>query len=132
MFLRNLNNFQMTTGGTESILMACKAYRDYAREVHGISKPNMVIATTAHSAFDKAAKYLNIYVNTVPVNPKTTQVDLKKMEKAINKNTVMVYNSLKLKLLIFTYYFAVSSSLDRFQISHMELLTIYKPLRHSV
>lgn len=80
----------MTTGGTESILMACKAYRDYGRDVSGITKPNMVIATTAHSAFDKAAKYLNIYVKTVPVNPDTTQVDLKKMEKAINKNTVMV------------------------------------------
>lgn len=80
----------MTTGGTESILMACKAYRDYAREVNGITKPNMVIATTAHSAFDKAAKYLNIYVKTVPVDPDTTQVDVKKMEKAINKNTCMV------------------------------------------
>lgn len=80
----------MTTGGTESILMACKAYRDYGREVNDITKPNMVIATTAHSAFDKAAKYLNIYVKTVRVNPKTTQVDIKAMEAAINKNTVMV------------------------------------------
>lgn len=83
----------MTTGGTESILMACKAYRDYAREIHGITKPNMVIATTAHSAFDKAAKYLNIFVKTVPVNPETTKVDIKKMEKAINKNTVMLVGS---------------------------------------
>lgn len=80
----------MTTGGTESIMMACKAYRDYGREVNGITKPNMVIATTAHSAFDKAAKYMNIYVKTVPVKADSTQVDLKKMESAINKNTVMV------------------------------------------
>lgn len=33
----------VTTGGTESIIMACKAYRDYGREVNGITKPNMVI-----------------------------------------------------------------------------------------
>lgn len=80
----------MTTGGTESILMACKAYRDYGREVNGITKPNMVMPTTAHSGFDKAAKYLNIYVKAVPVNPETTQVNIREMEKAINKNTVMV------------------------------------------
>lgn len=108
----------MTTGGTESILMACKAYRDYAREVHDITKPNMVIGTTAHSAFDKAAKYLNIYVKTVPVNPETTQVDIKAMEAAINKNTVMVCldNSEFLLCLILFY----SSSLDQFQTSHTE------------
>lgn len=47
-----------TSGGTESILLACKAYRDYGREVNGIEKPNMVIPTTAHTAFDKAAQYL--------------------------------------------------------------------------
>lgn len=32
----------MTTGGTESIMMACKAYRDYARETRGIRRPEMV------------------------------------------------------------------------------------------
>lgn len=88
----------MTTGGTESIMMACKAYRDYAREIHGITKPNMVIPATAHSAFDKGAKYLNIFVKSVPVNPKTTQVDIRQMERAINKNTVMVRIYLKFDL----------------------------------
>ena len=32
----------VTSGGTESILLACKAYRDYAREVKGIRNPVMV------------------------------------------------------------------------------------------
>lgn len=80
----------ITTGGTESILMACKAYRDYGREVNGIEHPNMVIATTAHTAFDKAAQYLGITVKTVKLDTKTYKVDLKAMERAINKNTVMV------------------------------------------
>lgn len=80
----------MTTGGTESIIMACKAYRDYAREVKGTTKPNIVMPRTAHSGFDKAAQYLGLFVNTVPIDPVTTSVDLKAMEKAINKNTVMV------------------------------------------
>lgn len=30
----------MTTGGTESILMACKAYREWAHE-RGIERPEM-------------------------------------------------------------------------------------------
>ncbi len=32
----------ITTGGTESIILACKAYRDYARNVKGIEHPVMV------------------------------------------------------------------------------------------
>lgn len=80
----------ITTGGTESILMACKAYRDYGREVNGIDRPNMVIPTTAHTAFDKAAKYLGITVKSVKLDPITYKVDIKAMERAINKNTIMV------------------------------------------
>ncbi|KAL7016926.1 hypothetical protein ACKWTF_010202 [Chironomus riparius] len=84
---------QVTTGGTESIVLACKAYRDYGREVNGIERPNMVIPTTAHSAFDKAAQFFGITVKTVKVDPKTFQVDLKAMERAINKNTIMLVGS---------------------------------------
>lgn len=80
----------MTTGGTESIIMACKAYRDYGREVKGITKPNIVMPRTAHSGFDKAAQYLGIYVRLVDVDSDTTEVDIAKMKQAINGNTIMV------------------------------------------
>lgn len=80
----------MTTGGTESILLACKAYRDYAREVKGIKKPEMVIPITAHSAFDKAAQYLNLKVRCVPIDPQSYTVCVKAMERAITRNTIMV------------------------------------------
>lgn len=80
----------MTTGGTESIMMACKAYRDYGREVNGITRPNIVMPTTAHCAFDKAAQYLGLFIITVPVNAATTTVDIRKMKAAINRNTIMV------------------------------------------
>lgn len=80
----------MTTGGTESIILACKAYRDYGREIKSIKKPEMVVPITAHSSFDKAAQYLNIKVRTVPINPYSYTVSITAMEKAINKNTVMV------------------------------------------
>lgn len=80
----------MTTGGTESILMACKAYRDFARETKGITKPNMVVPKTAHAAFDKAGQYFNIHVNYVNVDPETLEVDIKAMKCAINRNTILV------------------------------------------
>ncbi|XP_058061230.1 sphingosine-1-phosphate lyase [Anopheles bellator] len=83
----------MTTGGTESIMMACKAYRDYARELRGITKPNMVLSVTAHSGFDKAAKYLGIFTKVVPMDKNTTEVNIRAMERAINRNTVMLVGS---------------------------------------
>lgn len=80
----------MTSGGTESILMACKAYRDYAREEKGIKKPEIVLPITAHTAFDKASQYLKIKLHYIAIEPVTTQVDLKAMKRAISSNTIMV------------------------------------------
>lgn len=80
----------MTTGGTESILLACKAYRDYAREVKGIKKPEIVMPVTAHAAFDKAAQYLNIKIRSIPVNQHSFTVSIEAMKKSITNNTIMV------------------------------------------
>jgi sphinganine-1-phosphate aldolase len=46
----------MTSGGTESLLLVVKAYRDYAREVKGIKHPEILIPATGHAAFDKASQ----------------------------------------------------------------------------
>ncbi|XP_013103384.1 sphingosine-1-phosphate lyase [Stomoxys calcitrans] len=83
----------MTTGGTESIIMACKAYRDYAREHKGITRPNMVVPRTIHAAFDKAGQYFKIHVRYVDVDPVTLEVDLKAMKRAINSNTILLGGS---------------------------------------
>lgn len=80
----------MTTGGTESLIMACKAYRDYGREINGITKPNIVMSRTAHSGFDKAAQYLGIHINYVDIDPNTTEVKIDQMKRKINRNTIMV------------------------------------------
>ena len=83
----------MTGGGTESIILACKAYRDYAKEVKGIQKPNMVVPFTAHAAFDKAADLMGIEIMHVSVNPETKRVDVAEMEKKINDSTCMLAGS---------------------------------------
>ncbi|XP_072939399.1 sphingosine-1-phosphate lyase [Epargyreus clarus] len=82
----------VTTGGTESIMMACKAFRDLAYS-KGISNPQMVLATTAHTAFDKAAQYLGIGVVTVPVCPDTLTVDVGAVRRAIGRRTCLIVGS---------------------------------------
>ncbi|XP_034239299.1 sphingosine-1-phosphate lyase [Thrips palmi] len=82
----------MTTGGTESIFMACKAYRDYARETKGTRRPEIIVPVTAHAAFDKAAHYLGIRIKHIPVNEDTT-VNIAAMKRAISKNTCMLVGS---------------------------------------
>lgn len=82
----------VTTGGTESIIMACKAFRDLAYS-KGISNPQMVLPTTAHTAFDKAAQYLGIGVVTVPVSSDTYTVDLNAVRRAIGRRTCMIVGS---------------------------------------
>ncbi|CEG67498.1 Putative Sphingosine-1-phosphate lyase [Rhizopus microsporus] len=83
----------MTSGGTESILMACKTYRDMYKDLKGIRYPEMVVPVTIHAAFMKAASYFNIKLVTVPVDPVTLKVDIKKVSRAITKNTIMIAGS---------------------------------------
>ncbi|XP_075875220.1 sphingosine-1-phosphate lyase 1 isoform X1 [Nelusetta ayraudi] len=79
----------VTSGGTESILMACKAYRDMAYE-RGVKYPEIVAPVSVHAAFDKAAHYFGMKLVHVPLDPKTMKVDMKAMRRAINKNTAML------------------------------------------
>ncbi|KAI8365363.1 sphingosine-1-phosphate lyase [Radiomyces spectabilis] len=83
----------MTSGGTESIIMACKAYRDMYKDLKGIRYPEMVVPETIHAAFMKAAGYFNIKLIMVPVDPVTYKVDVKKMGRAITRNTIMIAGS---------------------------------------
>ncbi|XP_062156586.1 sphingosine-1-phosphate lyase isoform X2 [Alnus glutinosa] len=82
----------MTSGGTESILLAVKSSRDYMKTKNGITKPEMIIPESAHSAYDKAAQYFNIKLWRVPVN-KEFQADVKAIRRRINRNTILIVGS---------------------------------------
>ncbi len=82
----------VTSGGTESILMAMKTYRDWARAEKGIRKPEIVAPVTAHPAFDKAGQYFGIRVVRTPVT-ETFQADVGAMEKAITRRTIALVGS---------------------------------------
>jgi sphinganine-1-phosphate aldolase len=83
----------MTSGGTESILMAMKTAREWgkARDAKNAT-PEVIVPTTAHPAFEKAAHYFGMRTVHVPVGP-DHRADLKATQRAITKRTVMIVGS---------------------------------------
>ena len=82
----------VTSGGTESILLAMKTYRDRAWAVNGIRRPNIVLPVTAHAAFDKAGEYFKIKIKRVPID-ENYQADINAVRKAANGNTICIVGS---------------------------------------
>ncbi len=82
----------VTSGGTESCLLAVKTYRDYARKVKGIKKPEMIIPVTAHVAWFKGAEYFGVKPVVIPLDA-NFQVDTEKAAGKINSRTVMILGS---------------------------------------
>lgn len=83
----------MTSGGTESILLAVKTYRDRAREngaPGGI--PEMILPASAHPAFLKAAQYFDVKPVIVPVDG-DYRADPAATAAAINERTILLVGS---------------------------------------
>jgi glutamate/tyrosine decarboxylase-like PLP-dependent enzyme len=80
----------LTTGGTESIFMALKAARDWAREKYpNIKRPEMVVPVSAHPAWNKAAHYLGIKIVMTPIRD-DLRADVAALKDAITKNTIIL------------------------------------------
>ncbi|MBS0449273.1 MAG: aspartate aminotransferase family protein [Proteobacteria bacterium] len=84
----------MTTGGTESIMLAVKAARDHAREQRGIDpgSARIVLPYSAHPAFDKAAHFLGLTTVRIPLRADFT-ADPVAMAAAITPDTVLMVGS---------------------------------------
>jgi len=83
----------VTSGGTESIFLAMKAARDWARvERPQAKEPEVVAPVSAHPAFDKAAHYLCMRVRRIPVGS-DLRADALAMAAALNPNTIMLVGS---------------------------------------
>ena len=83
----------MTTGGTESLLLAVLTAREYARATKPhITAPDMVLPASAHPAFEKAAHYFGVKSIRVRLRP-DFRADVTAMEKAITPNTILMVGS---------------------------------------
>jgi sphinganine-1-phosphate aldolase len=77
----------VTSGGTESLILAVKTARDAHPE---IDQPRLVIPATAHAAFAKAAHYLGVALDMVPIDPVTFRASPAAMAAAMTEDTVLV------------------------------------------
>ncbi|KAL8956147.1 MAG: hypothetical protein Q9183_006399, partial [Haloplaca sp. 2 TL-2023] len=82
-----------TSGGTESILMACLSARQKAYAERGVTEPEMIVPETAHAAFHKAASYFNIKIHLVDCPAPSYSVSIRGVSRLINSNTILLVGS---------------------------------------
>ncbi|KAK3304594.1 pyridoxal phosphate-dependent transferase [Chaetomium strumarium] len=82
-----------TSGGTESILMACLSARQKAYVERGVTEPEMILPETAHTAFRKAGEYFKIKIHLVACPAPNYQVDMRRVSRLINSNTILLVGS---------------------------------------
>lgn len=83
----------VTSGGTESIILAVKTARDWARtHKPGIKRPHVVIPDSVHPAFIKAFHYLDVDFSVAKTDS-TYAVSIAEIEKAITPSTILLVGS---------------------------------------
>ena len=82
----------VSSGGTESILLAMKAYRDMYRKKKGISHPKVILPKSAHVAFSKACDYFEMEPVYVDLD-EDFRVDVEKVKAAITPDTIALVGS---------------------------------------
>ncbi|TWO71715.1 aspartate aminotransferase family protein [Caenimonas sedimenti] len=82
----------VTSGGTESCLLAVKTYRDMALAQRGVKKPEMVLPVTAHVAWFKAAEYFGVRPRLLPLDA-SLRADVAQLPGLVNRQTVLVLGS---------------------------------------
>lgn len=82
----------LTTGGTESLLMAVKAARERGRAERDVTRPNIVLPTSAHAAFEKGCHYFGLESRRVDVRT-DWRADVDAMADLIDDDTVLMVGS---------------------------------------
>lgn len=81
-----------SSGGTESLLLACLAARERGRYEKGITEPEIIAPKSIHAAVFKASKYFNMKLNLVDLDDQFV-VDINQVKRLINSNTVIILGS---------------------------------------
>lgn len=83
-----------TSGGTESIILAVKTARDHARAHRpNVTRPNLVLPTTAHAAFHKACHYLDVEPRLFDVSAETFRAGPEDAARVMDDQTIQVVGS---------------------------------------
>ncbi len=81
-----------TSGGTESILMACLVARARAR-ARGVTRPVIVAPTSAHPAYAKAAHLLDLDYRSAALREDSLDVDVEALRGLVDERTALVVAS---------------------------------------
>jgi glutamate/tyrosine decarboxylase-like PLP-dependent enzyme len=80
----------MTSGGTESVLMAVKAARQRARaKWPWIRRPQLVAPRSIHVAFEKACHYFGVQLVAVPLDD-DCRVNVRALKRRVGRNTILI------------------------------------------
>ena len=82
----------LASGGTESILLALLAHREWAYSKN-IKTPEIIAASTCHGACHKACFYFGMKLILVKPDEITQRISRHEVEPLITKNTIMIYSS---------------------------------------
>ncbi len=83
----------MTSGGSESLLMAVKTAREWARKTRPhVTAPEMLIPLSAHPALEKAAHYFDVKAVHIPLDA-GFRADAEAAKKMVNENTILIVGS---------------------------------------
>jgi sphinganine-1-phosphate aldolase len=84
----------VTSGGTESIMLAVKAAREQAKSgrLQKFTRGEILLPSSAHPAFDKAADLMELDVVRVPIGS-DYGADLRVIEDAISDRTILLVGS---------------------------------------
>ena len=82
----------LTSGGTESIFMAVKAAKEWAKNNKQTHNPLMLIAETAHPAFCKAADTIELNYKQIPVDS-NFQLDVEALKKNMTEDVALIVAS---------------------------------------
>ncbi len=82
-----------TYGGTESIMLAVKAARDYFKKKKGNGTPEIILPSTAHPAFYKSAEFLGLRPVKVEVDRETFRISAELVNETIGGKTAMIVGS---------------------------------------
>ena len=81
-----------TSGGTESILMACLVARSRAR-ARGVTRSAIVAPASAHPAYAKAAHFLDLDYRSIPLEDSSMRVDVDAARELVDESTALVVAS---------------------------------------
>jgi glutamate/tyrosine decarboxylase-like PLP-dependent enzyme len=82
----------LSSGGTESILIAMFGYREWALQ-RGITNAEIICSHTAHPAVDKACHYFGLKLVKILARSNDHKLDPADVRAAINSNTIAIYAS---------------------------------------